>query len=105
MTSLRRPALAFGITLLMATAQSATAQTPGTAMPRLAAQDPIANEGVIEDGAIEAIKEMSNYLMAANDAGADIAGKPGRGYQRWPAHPDGRRNDLQDPSAGLCHRL
>ena len=74
MTSLRRPALAFGITLLLATAQSATAQTPGTPMPRLAAEDPIANEGVIEDEAIDAIKEMSNYLMSAQTLGLTSQG-------------------------------
>jgi hypothetical protein len=34
-------------------------------MPQWASEDPIANEGVIEDGAIDAIKEMSAYLMSA----------------------------------------
>jgi len=36
------------------------------AMPQAAGNDPIANEGVVEDGAIDAIKDMSNYLMTAN---------------------------------------
>lgn len=35
------------------------------AMPTPAGGDPIANEGVIEDGAIDALKEMSDYLMTA----------------------------------------
>jgi hypothetical protein len=34
-------------------------------MPVLAGEDPIANEGVIEDGAIDALKEMSAYLTSA----------------------------------------
>jgi hypothetical protein len=34
-------------------------------MPQSANDDPIVTEGVIEDGAIDAIKEMSNYLMSA----------------------------------------
>ena len=38
----------------------------GMAMPRSAMQDPIANEGVIEDGAVQAIKDMSTYLMSLN---------------------------------------
>ena len=74
MTSLRRPALALGITLLLATVQSATAQSPGTPMPQWARDDPIANEGVIEDGAIDAIKEMSNYLMSATTLGLTSQG-------------------------------
>jgi hypothetical protein len=37
----------------------------GAAMPQWASPDPIANEGVIEDGAIEALKEMSAYLTSA----------------------------------------
>jgi len=35
------------------------------AMPRSANEDPIVTEGVVEDGAVDAIKEMSNYLMTA----------------------------------------
>ena len=60
--------LAVGLILAIATAQGAIAQTPppsGTAMPQSALEDPIANEGVIEDGAIDALKEMSNFLMTA----------------------------------------
>ena len=32
-------------------------------MPHPAGADPIANEGVIEDSAVDALKEMSNFLM------------------------------------------
>ena len=35
------------------------------AMPTPAGEDPIANEGVIEDGAIDALKEMSEFLKTA----------------------------------------
>ncbi len=38
-------------------------------MPQWAAEDPIANEGVIEDGAIDALKEMSDFLMTARRSG------------------------------------
>ena len=74
MTSLRGPALALGITLLLATAQSATAQSSGAQMPHWARDDPIANEGVIEDGAIDALKDMSNYLMSAKTLGLTTQG-------------------------------
>jgi hypothetical protein len=46
--------------------QGASAQPASTAMPRSALADPIANEGVIEDGAIDALKEMSTFLSSAN---------------------------------------
>jgi len=35
-------------------------------MPQWASPDPIVTEGVIEDGAVEAVKDMSNYLMSLN---------------------------------------
>jgi hypothetical protein len=61
-TSHEAPSLHFGrrIELAIAPFHSAAAQS-GTAMPRSALADPIANEGVIEDGAVDAIKEMSNF--------------------------------------------
>jgi hypothetical protein len=68
MTRFRCSHLAFGLVLAVATGQVAVAQsTPrtGTAMPRSGSPDPIANEGVIEDGAVDALKEMSAYLMTA----------------------------------------
>ncbi len=65
----RYSATAVGLILSLAIAQGAAAQDPaprGTAMPRSALSDPIANEGVIEDGAVDALKEMSNFLTTAN---------------------------------------
>jgi hypothetical protein len=69
-------ALTLGLTLTLICAQSGAAQTApeaqpsepqrsGVTMPRSANPDPIVTEGVIEDEAIDAIKEMSNYLMSA----------------------------------------
>jgi hypothetical protein len=69
-------AWALGLTLALISAQYGAAQTPseaqatrppqsGTAMPQWAGDDPIVKEGVVEDGAVDAIKEMSNYLMTA----------------------------------------
>ena len=70
-------ALAFGLTLTLICAQSGAAQTAseaqatsppqsGTTMPQFAGDDPIVREGVVEDEAVDAIKEMSNFLMTAN---------------------------------------
>lgn len=69
-------AWALGLSLTLICAQYGAAQTAseaqatppprsGTAMPQWAGDDPIVREGVVEDGAIDAIKEMSNYLMSA----------------------------------------
>jgi hypothetical protein len=47
----------------------AVAQVPpesGASMPRSGQADPIANEGVIEDNAVEALRDMSNYLKSLN---------------------------------------
>ena len=68
-------------------------------------EDPVANEGVIEDGAVDALKDMSNYLMQAKTLGSSHRGQPGRRHRRRPAHPAGRNDHLQDPPAGLRHRL
>ena len=46
----------------------------GMSFPTPAGPDPIANEGVIEDGAVEALKEMSNFLMSAKTLEADAQG-------------------------------
>ena len=63
-------AAAVGLILSISLVQGATAQDPaqrsGAAMPQWAQPDPIVTEGVIEDEAIDAIKEMSNFLMTAN---------------------------------------
>lgn len=70
----RSTALPFALAVALAATPGA-AQSPeaapqaqprsGVAMPRSANPDPIANEGVIEDGAIAALKEMSAFLMSA----------------------------------------
>lgn len=70
-------ALALGLALTVSSAQIGVAQTApeaqptspprsGMAMPQSANPDPIVTEGVIEDEAIDAIKEMSNFLVSAN---------------------------------------
>ena len=59
-------ATAAGLILSLAAIQGAAAQPQSTQMPRSGMQDPIANEGVIEDEAVEALKEMSAFLMTAN---------------------------------------
>jgi hypothetical protein len=73
MKALASTALTFGMALVVAaapsTAQAPTSEPParsGVQMPAWAGPDPIANEGVIDDGAIDALKEMSAYLMSAN---------------------------------------
>lgn len=61
-------ATAIALTLTLSLVHGAAAQEPtrsGAAMPQWAQPDPIANEGIIEDGAIDALKEMSNFLMTA----------------------------------------
>src|SRR4029450_7861111 len=73
MKRLRCTPVAVGLILAIATTQAALAQS-GTAMPRSALQDPIANEGVIEDGAVDAIKDMSNYLMTAKTLQVNTVG-------------------------------
>ena len=80
MASIPFRALALGLTITVASAQIGVAQTSteaqptppprsGTAMPRSANPDPIVTEGVIEDEAVQAVKDMSNYLMSLNTIG------------------------------------
>jgi hypothetical protein len=80
MTSSILRALTLGLTLTIAGAQAGAAQTPvdaqatppprsGVAMPQWARPDPIVTEGVIEDEAVQAVKDMSNYLMSLNTIG------------------------------------
>ena len=65
-------ALALGLTLTLVSAQYGAAQTAtpppesGTSKPQWAADDPIVTEGVVEDEAVDAIKEMGAYLRSAN---------------------------------------
>ena len=67
MMRLHSSVVTLGLLLALTGPVQSAAQTPrsGMAMPRPAGDDPIANEGVIEDGAIDALKEMSDYLMTA----------------------------------------
>src|SRR4029079_8458757 len=71
MNSRRASASALMLALSMSIPQGAVAQdtTPAprgsTAMPRPAGPHPIAREGVIEDEAIDDLKEMSAFLMQA----------------------------------------
>ena len=80
MASIPFRALALGLTITVASAQIGVAQTSteaqptppprsGTAMPRSANPDPIVTEGVIEDEAVQAVKDMSNYLTSLNTIG------------------------------------
>lgn len=79
MKRLLSPTKAFGLVVALASMQVGVAQAQGTqpsapprsgiAMPTPAGNDPIANEGVVEDGAIDALKEMSVYLMQAKTLG------------------------------------
>ena len=66
MKRLYSAASAVALSLSFVGIQSASAQPAETQMPKSALQDPIANEGVIEDEAVDALKEMSNFLMTAN---------------------------------------
>ncbi|MCH8616599.1 DUF2092 domain-containing protein [Sphingomonas sp. SM33] len=66
--------LATGLTIALSGTPVA-AQDPapppesGMSMPQAAGNDPIANEGVIDDVAVDALKEMSNFLMSAKTLG------------------------------------
>lgn len=60
----------------LATAQAGLAQTSRSRMsfPTPAGQDPVANEGVIQDNAVDALKAMSNFLMSAKTVEIDTVG-------------------------------
>jgi hypothetical protein len=73
MNGFRSALLAAGPILALMATQGASAQST-TPMPRSALQDPIVNEGVIEDGAVDAIKEMSSFLMTAQTLGLTSQG-------------------------------
>jgi len=74
MKFLSSTAIAFG--LMMAAAQGAAAQdTPRTTTyPTPGGDDPIANEGIVEDDAVQALREMSDFLMSANTLGVTSIG-------------------------------
>jgi hypothetical protein len=76
MNYLRHTTIVFGL-FGLASAQGAIAQAPpesGMSMPRSGQADPIANEGIIEDGAVDALREMSAYLKSATTLQADAVG-------------------------------
>ncbi|MFL6761505.1 MAG: DUF2092 domain-containing protein [Sphingomicrobium sp.] len=65
MKYLRHTAMMVG-TLGLATAQAAVAQDTGVTMPKPGMNAPVTNEGIIEDEAVDALRQMSAYLMKAN---------------------------------------
>ena len=73
-------ALAFGMSLALAqgsAAQVASDPIPprsSTNFPTPGSDDPIANEGIIEDGAVEALREMSDFLMTFQTMGITSQG-------------------------------
>jgi hypothetical protein len=63
-------AIAFGLTLVLA--QSSAAQSDpklsrpsSTGFPMSGMEDPIANEGIVDDAAVDALREMSEFLRTA----------------------------------------
>ncbi len=65
MIALRTTALAIGLVALAAGSSPSAAQSRSQTMPRSAQKAPIANVGVIQDQAIQALRDMSNYLTSA----------------------------------------
>ena len=84
MTRLQPRATAFALLLtvtsvpavaqIMPEAQSTVPPRSGAAFPQPGADDPIANEGIVEDGAVQALKDMSAFLMSANTLGITSQG-------------------------------
>ena len=68
-------AVAFGLIVALAQTSAAQVVTDPNSPPRSAnfptpgGDDPVANEGVIEDGAVQALREMSDFLMTATTLG------------------------------------
>jgi hypothetical protein len=77
MKYLSHTAIAFGL-LSLVSAQGAIAQPTtsesGMTMPKSGMDSPVANEGIIEDNAVDALKDMSNYLMSAKTLEVDTVG-------------------------------
>ena len=78
MNCVPRAAIGIGLTLALASAQIAVAQTsptpapaprPATSFPQYGMQAPVTNEGVVDDEAIQALKDMSDYLTKVNTLG------------------------------------
>src|SRR5262245_4952090 len=58
------PGTAIGIGLVLALASVQVEAAPARpSMPKSGMKAPVANEGVIQDSAVDALKAMSNYLM------------------------------------------
>ena len=57
-------------------AQSSTQPPPesGMAFPTPAGPDPVANENIVDDGAVDALRQMSNFLMSAKTFEIDAQG-------------------------------
>ena len=62
--------------LALGSVQAGFAQSSqrGMSFPTPAGPDPVAREGVIDDGAVDALKEMSNFLMSAKTLEIDTQG-------------------------------
>ena len=77
MNHLRHSAVALQI-FCLASAGPAVAQQPppesGMSMPRSGMNAPVVNPGIIEDNAVDALKDMSMYLMSAKTLRADAVG-------------------------------
>jgi hypothetical protein len=62
MKGLSGTAIGIGLVLVLGSVQVGAAPK-GTTMPKSAMKSPVANEGIIQDSAVDALKQMSNYLM------------------------------------------
>jgi len=75
MRTLYGKALAAGLAVAFVSTQSGAAQTrSGASSLRSVSKNPVAKEGVVEPAAIDALKNMSNYLMQAQTLGIKSEG-------------------------------
>jgi len=74
MRFLTSTAIAFGLTMAIAQGVAAQDAPRTTTYPTPGGEDPIANEGVVEDSAVQALKDMSDFLMTANTLGVTSIG-------------------------------
>src|SRR6476620_9489835 len=81
MSMIRLPstAIALGVAMTVLNAPSSaapakSASKAGMSYPHAATKDRVANEGVIEDVAVDALRNMSNYLMQAKTLGISTEG-------------------------------
>ena len=66
--------LGFAATPTGAQTPEASSGPSQTSIPKWASEDPIANEGIVEDSAVDALKEMSTYLASLNTAAVTSQG-------------------------------